>query len=283
MSVAVVTDSTADIPSSLVEQHGITTVPAFVRFGNEEFRDGVDIGTEDFYSRLARDKDVFPTTSQPSPGDFKTVYDSLLEEHDEIISIQISSALSGTYASAVAGAAQADPSGERIKNVDSRTASMGTGFIALATKKVLDDGGSAADALATANDMTSRVQFGGTPDTLEYLQRGGRLKGARALMANILHVRPVLAVVDGEVDVIARPRSHRKAMAKLISVVVEDHAPLKNLAVMQTDSSARGEAEEVLEELKGEVAPGGMAIAATIGPAIGAHLGTGTIGIASSW
>ena len=283
MSVAVVTDSTADIPSSLVEQHGITTVPAFVRFGNEEFRDGVDIGTEDFYSRLARDKDVFPTTSQPSPGDFKAVYDGLLEEHDEIISIQISSALSGTYASAVAGAAQADPSGERIKNVDSRTASMGTGFIALAAKKALDDGGSAADALAVANDMTSRVQFGGTPDTLEYLQRGGRLKGARALMANILHVRPVLAVVDGEVEVIARPRSHRKAMAKLISVVVEDHAPLKNLAVMQTDSSAQGEAEELLEELKGEVAPGGMAIAATIGPAIGAHLGTGTIGIASSW
>lgn len=283
MSVAVVTDSTADIPSSLVEQHGITTVPAFVRFGNEEFRDGVDIGTEDFYSRLARDKDVFPTTSQPSPGDFKAVYDGLLEEHDAIISIQISSALSGTYASAVAGAAQADPSGERIKNVDSRTASMGTGFIALAAKKVLDDGGSAADALATANDMTSRVQFGGTPDTLEYLQRGGRLKGARALMANILHVRPVLAVVDGEVEVIARPRSHRKAMAKLISVVVEEHAPLKNLAVMHTDASARGEAEEVLEELKGEVAPGGMTIAATIGPAIGAHLGTGTIGIAGSW
>ncbi len=283
MSVAVVTDSTADIPSSLVEQHGVTTVPAFVRFGNEEFRDGVDIGTEDFYSRLARDKDVFPTTSQPSPGDFKTVYDGLLEEHDEIISIQISSSLSGTYASAIAGAAQADPSGERIKNVDSRTASMGTGFIALAAKKVLDDGGSAADALATANDMTSRVQFAGTPETLEYLQRGGRLKGARALMANILHVRPVLAVVDGEVEVIAKPRSHRKAMAKLISEVVEENAPLTNLAVMHTDSSSLGEAEEVLEELKSEVDPGGMAITATVGPAIGAHLGTGTVALAASW
>ena len=133
---------------------------------------------------------------------------------------------------------------------------MGTGFIALATKKVIDDGGSAADALAAANDMVSRVQFAGTPDTLEYLQRGGRLKGARALMANILHVRPVLAVVDGEVEVIARPRSHRKAMAKLIEVVVEDHAPLSNLAVMHTDSSSQGEAEEVLEELKGAVKPG---------------------------
>ncbi len=283
MSVAVVSDSTADIPSELAEEQGITIVPAFVRFGDEEFRDGVDIETEDFYARLARDKNVFPTTSQPSPGDFKTVYDELLAEHDEIISIQISSSLSGTYASAIAGAAQADPSGERIKNVDSRTASMGTGFIALTAKKIIDDGGSAADALAAANDMVSRVQFAGTPDTLEYLQRGGRLKGARALMANILHVRPVLAVVDGEVEVIARPRSHRKAMAKLIEVVVEDHAPLSNLAVMHTDSSSQGEAEEVLEDLKSTVQPGGMAITATLGPAIGAHLGTGTVAIGGSW
>ena len=283
MSVAVVSDSTADIPSALAEEQGITIVPAFVRFGDEEFRDGVDIETEDFYARLARDKNVFPTTSQPSPGDFKAIYDALLEEHDEIISIQISSSLSGTYASAIAGAAQADPSGERISNVDSRSASMGTGFIALAAKKVIDDGGSAADALAAANDMVSRVQFAGTPDTLEYLQRGGRLKGARALMANILHVRPVLAVVDGEVEVIARPRSHRKAMAKLIEVVVEDHAPLSNLAVMHTDSSSQGEAEEVLEELKSTVKPGGMTITATLGPAIGAHLGTGTVAIGGSW
>ena len=283
MSVAVVSDSTADIPSDLAEAQGITIVPAFVRFGAEEFRDGVDIETEDFYARLARDKNVFPTTSQPSPGDFKTVYDELLEEHDEIVSIQISSSLSGTYASAIAGAAQADPSGERISNVDSRSASMGTGFIALTAKQIIDDGGSAADALAAANDMVSRVQFAGTPDTLEYLQRGGRLKGARALMANILHVRPVLAVVDGEVEVIARPRSHRKAMAKLIEVVVEDHAPLTNLAVMHTDSSSQGEAEEVLEELKSTVQPGGMAITATLGPAIGAHLGTGTVAIGGSW
>ena len=283
MSVAVVSDSTADIPAGLAEQHGITIVPAFVRFGDEEFRDRIDIDTEDFYARLARDKDVFPTTSQPSPGDFKAVYDELLEEHDEIISIQISSSLSGTYASAIAGAAQADPGGERISNVDSRTASMGTGFIALTAKQIIDDGGTAADALAAANDMVSRVQFAGTPDSLEYLQRGGRLKGARALMANILHFRPVLAVVDGEVEVIARPRSHRKAMSKLIEAVVEDHAPLTNLAVMHTDSSSQGEAEEVLEELKSEVNQGGMAITATVGPAIGAHLGNGTVALAVSW
>ena len=283
MSIAVVSDSTADIPSQIVEQSGITTVPAFVRFGEEEFRDGVDITTEDFYARLARDKDVFPTTSQPSPGDFKTVYDKLLGEHDEIVSIHISSAVSGTYASAVAGAEQSDPSGERIKHVDSRTASMATGFIALAAQKVIDDGGSFTDALSTARNMVPRVQFAGTPDTLEYLKRGGRLKGAQALMANILNIRPVLSIVDGEVEVLSKPRSHRRAMSKIVSVIVEEHAPLTNLAVLQTGSTSQAEADEVLEDLKGHVAPGGMTITASIGPAIGAHLGTGTIGLAASW
>jgi len=283
VSIAVVTDSTADIPSNLVEEYGLTTVPAFVRFGDEEFRDKVDIATEDFYSRLARDKDVFPTTSQPSPGDFKSVYDGLLEEHDEIVSIHISSAVSGTYASAVAGAAQADPSGERIKHVDSRSASMATGFIALTAKQIIDDGGNSNDAVAASNDMVPRVQFGGTPETLEYLKRGGRLKGAQALVAGVLQIRPVLAMVDGEVEVLAKPRSHRRAMSKLISSLAEDHSPLTNLAVMHTDSSSQGEAEDVLEDLKSHVAPGGMTLTATIGPAIGAHLGNGTVGLAVSW
>ena len=179
MSITVVTDSTADIPAHIEEEMGITTVAAFVRFGDEEFRDKQDITPEAFYARLTRDKDIFPTTSQPSPGDFKTVYDDLLEKHDEIVSVHISSAVSGTFASAVAGAAQADPSGERIKHVDSRTASMATGWIAIAAKKVIDDGGDFADALSTARNLVPRVQFGGTPETLEYLKRGGRLKGHR--------------------------------------------------------------------------------------------------------
>ena len=283
MSIAVVSDSTADIPSDLVEQSGLNIVPAFVRFGDEEFRDKIDISTEDFYSRLARDKDVFPTTSQPSPGDFKTVYDELLAEHDEVVSIHISSALSGTYASAVGGAAQSDPSGDRIKHVDTRTASMATGLIALTAQEIVNDGGSADDAFAAANEMVSRVQFAGTPDTLEYLKRGGRLKGAQALMAGLLNIRPVLAVNDGEVEVIAKPRSHRRAMAKLISTVVEEHAPLTNLAVLHTDQSSQGEAEGVLADLQGSLKPGGRSILGTIGPAIGSHLGTGTIGIAVSW
>ena len=283
MSIAVVSDSTADIPADIVEDAGINIVNAFVRFGEQEFRDGVDISTEDFYARLARDKDVFPTTSQPAPGDFKTAYDNLLEEHDQIVSVHISSKVSGTYASAVAGAAQADPSGERIKHVDSLTASMGTGWIAIAASKAIADGASFTDALSAARNLVSKVQFGGAVDTLEYLKRGGRLKGAQALVANVLNIRPVLSIVDGEVAVLAKPRSHRRAMAKLISELVEAHAPLTNLAVMYTDDASHAEADETLQDLKSHVEPGGMAITSTLGPAIGAHLGNGTVAIAVSW
>jgi DegV family protein with EDD domain len=283
VNIAVVTDSTADIPPTLAEQLGLTIVPAFVRFGDEEFRDGVDISTDAFYSRLKDDKSLFPTTSQPSPGDFKTVYDRLLKENDEIVSIHISSLVSGTYASAVAGAAQADPSGGRIRHVDSQSASMATGFIALAAKQIIDDGGSTADAVSKAESMVPRVRFAGTPDTLEYLKRGGRLKGAQALMANILNIRPVLAVIDGEAEVIAKPRSHRRAMSKLVSSVVDEHAPLNSLAVLHTDASSEREAEDVLGDLQSSVVPGGTTLKARLGPAVGSHLGTGTIALAAAW
>ena len=283
MNIAVVTDSTADIPASLIEQLGITIVPSFVRFGDKEYRDGVDITTEDFYARLARDKSVFPTTSQPSPGDFKSAYDELLKDNDEIVSIHISSAVSGTYASAIAGGLQADPSGERIRHIDSRTASMATGFIALTVRQIIEDGGSADDAVAAANAMVPRVQFAGTPDTLEYLKRGGRLKGAQALVAGVLQIRPVLSIIDGEVAVLAKPRSHRRAMSKLISTVVEDHAPLTNLAVLHTDQSSQLEAEELLADLQSSVKPGGRSLIANVGPAVGSHLGTGTVALAASW
>ena len=283
MTIAVVSDSTADIPPQLSEKLGINIVHAFVRFGDEELRDGVDISTEDFYTRLASDKSVFPTTSQPAPGDFKTVYDSLLEEHDEIVSVHISSKVSGTYASAVAGAAQSDPGGERIKHVDTLTASMGTGWVAIAASKAISDGASFTDAVSAARNLVPRVQFGGAVDTLEYLKRGGRLKGAQALMANILNIRPVLSIVDGEVEVLAKPRSHRRAMSKLIDALVEEHAPLSNLAVMYTDDASHAEADATLQDLKHHVDSEGMAITSTLGPAIGSHLGNGTVAIAVSW
>ncbi len=280
MSVAVVTDSTADMPASLVEETGIHIVPALVRFGEKEFKDGVDLDADTFYRRLENDKDLFPTTSQPSAGEFMNVYQSLLDDHEAVVSVQISSMLSGTYASALQGAQQADPNSRRIINIDSKTASMSTAWLALKVKERLDAGASASEAAQSAQDMVERTGFMGTPETLEYLRRGGRMGAAQALLGSILRIRPVIAVDNGVVVPLAKPRSHRKAVTKMRQIV-EEAAPLSNLCILY--SSDAMEARELLNELKGLVSPGGRTLTSQLGPAIGAHLGPNSIAMCYSW
>ena len=280
MSIAVVTDSTADIPSELVESAGLKTVPAYVRFGDEELRDGVDITADQFYQRLESKQDEHPTTSQPATGDFATVFSELLESHERIISVHISSKFSGTYASAVQGASEADPEGTRITSIDSNTASMATGWIALTVARTLADGGSYDEAVEAGRSMIDRNLFVGTPLTLEYLHRGGRMSTTQAFVGNMLHIRPVVGVVDGAIVSMAKVRSHRRAVAKLVEMV-EERAPLENLAAMYTTES--DEAEDLVGQLRQYLKPGNEAITARIGAAIGAHLGPGTVGVCMTW
>ena len=280
MSIAVVTDSTADIPSELVESAGLHTVPAYVRFGDEQLRDGVDITADQFYQRLESKQDEHPTTSQPSPGDFATVFGDLLESHERIISVHISSKFSGTYASAVQGARVADPEGTRITSIDSNTASMTTGWIAITVARTLAEGGSYDEAVEAGRYMTDRNLFAGTPMTLEFLRRGGRMSNAQMMLGNVLHIRPVIGVVDGVIISMAKVRSHRRAVGKLVEQV-EQRAPLENLAVMYTTES--DEAEELVGQLRQYLKPGNDAVTARIGAAIGAHLGPGTVGICMTW
>ena len=280
MSIAVVTDSTADIPSELVESAGLQTVPAYVRFGDEQLRDGVDITADQFYQRLESKQDEHPTTSQPSPGDFATVFGELLESHERIISVHISGKLSGTYASAIQGASVADPDGKRITSIDTNTASMTTGWIAITVAKALADGGSYDEAVEAGRSMIDRNLFVGTPLTLEYLHRGGRMSTTQAFVGNMLHIRPVVGVVDGAIVSMAKVRSHRRAVAKLVEMV-EERAPLENLAAMYTTES--DEAEDLVGQLRQYLKPGNEAITARIGAAIGAHLGPGTVGVCMTW
>ncbi len=283
MSIAVVTDSTADIPAAILAERGITAVPAKVQFGDVEYQDRVDLSSQEFYTRLESDKEVFPTTSAPTPEEFKGVYEDTLSQHESVISIHVSSKLSSTYESAVAGAALADPGGERIKLIDSLTCSMATGWVALAAQQVIDDGRTALDAYQEAKRLVPRVQVGGTPSTLEYLIRGGRLSGAAALLGNLLRIKPVLLVIDGQVEVAGKPRSHRQAMLKMVSLIVHDHEPVNNMAMLHTDEASRKEAESYLDISKDVVTYHGTAIVATVGPGIGAHFGPGTVGVAVSW
>lgn len=280
MAIAVVTDSTADIPSNLVEEAGLHIVPAYVRFGDEQLRDGVDITAAQFYARLETKQDEHPTTSQPSPGDFASAFGNVLESHEQIISVHISSKFSGTYASAVQGAREVDPDGERITSIDSNTASMTTGWAALTVARKLADGGSYDEAVAAGRAVADSNLFAGTPLTLEYLRRGGRMSAAQTMLGNVLHIRPVIGVVDGVIVPLAKVRSHRRAVRKLAELV-EERAPLANLAVMYTTES--DEAEELLDDLRQYIKPGSEGVTARIGAAIGAHLGPGTVGVCMTW
>ena len=280
MAIAVVTDSTADIPSNLVDEAGLHIVPAYVRFGDEQLRDGVDITAAQFYARLETKQDEHPTTSQPSPGDFASAFSDVLENHERIISVHISSKFSGTYASAVQGAREVDPDGERITSIDSNTASMTTGWAALTVARKLSDGGSYDEAVAAGQAMAEANLFAGTPLTLEYLRRGGRMSAAQTMLGNVLHIRPVIGVVDGVIVPLAKVRSHRRAVRKLAELV-EERAPLTNLAVMYTTES--DEAEDLLDQLRQYIKPGSEGVTARIGAAIGAHLGPGTVGVCMTW
>lgn len=280
MAIAVVTDSTADIPGNLVEDAGLHIVPAYVRFGDEQLRDGVDITAAQFYTRLETKQDEHPTTSQPSPGDFASVFSDVLESHERIISVHISSKFSGTYASAVQGAREVDPEGERITSIDSNTASMTTGWAALTVARELADGGSYDEAVAAGRALAESNLFAGTPLTLEYLRRGGRMSAAQTMLGNVLHIRPVIGVVDGVIVPLAKVRSHRRAVRKLAELV-EERAPLTNLAVMYTTES--DEAEDLLDDLRQYIKPGSEGVTARIGAAIGAHLGPGTVGVCMTW
>ena len=280
MAIAVVTDSTADIPSNLVDGAGLHIVPAYVRFGDEQLRDGVDITAAQFYARLETKQDEHPTTSQPSPGDFASVFSDVLEKHERIISVHISSKFSGTYASAVQGAREVDPDGGRITSIDSNTASMTTGWAALTVARKLADGASYDEAVAAGQAMAEANLFAGTPLTLEYLRRGGRMSAAQTMLGNVLHIRPVIGVVDGVIVPLAKVRSHRRAVRKLAELV-EERAPLDNLAVMYTTES--DEAEDLLDQLRQYIKPGSEGVTARIGAAIGAHLGPGTVGVCMTW
>ena len=191
MSVCVVTDSTADIPSETLDELGISVVPLKVIFGDEEFIDGVTMQAPEFYERLVEDN-VFPTTSQPSPGEFMEMYTKLLEQHDGIVSIHISAELSGTIDSANEACTQMGAAGEAVRVVDSRSASMGFGLVVLEAARAARAGDDLDSVASLAEGLVPRSGVIFLLDTLEYLRKGGRIGAASAFLGTLLRFRPLL-------------------------------------------------------------------------------------------
>ena len=274
MTVRVVTDSTSDMPRELAEHYGISVIPQKVIFGTEELRDGVDITGDEFYRRVAGSP-TLPTTSQASAGEFKELYESIGADADGIVSVHVSAALSGTVNSARSGGEQANIDCS-VEVVDSKQASMGTGLIALAAAKVAQGGGDLWQVVSAAEDAVNRCETFVLLDTLEYLQKGGRIGRARAMVATLLSIKPMIILRDGIVDELGKERTHRKGMTRLRRVT-EEFAPLDELCVNYTTTP--DEARAFAEQLRPQIPEGKEPLLAQIGPAIGTYTGPSAIGV----
>lgn len=271
-TVAIVTDSTADLPSELARKRSITVVPLTLHFEGKSLLDGVDITPADFYRRLPA-ATTHPTTSQPSAGRFAETYSQLLEDHEAIVSIHISEKLSGTYASALQAAGMTDP--KRIHVIDSEVASMSLGLITLAASKLAVQGDDASSIEGNVLAMREQVQTYFSVATLEFLRRGGRIGRANALLGSVLQVKPVLCIRDGLVTPLERVRTFDRALSRVIELVrAVDRG--QGVCAIVGHADAEGAAERVARELE--------PIAETLmiqplGPVVGAHAGPGVVGV----
>jgi DegV family protein with EDD domain len=272
VSVAIVTDSTADLPPELTRSRSITVVPLTLNFDGKSLLDGVDIRPDEFYRRLPA-ATTHPTTSQPSPGRFAETYSSLLADHDSIVSIHISDKLSGTYASARQAADMTDPN--RVRVVDSELVSMGLGLITLAASALASSGADMETIEAKVLDMRPHVQTYFSVATLEFLRRGGRIGRASALLGSVLQVKPVLCIRDGLVTPLERVRTFERAMNRVVELTREVDRG-HGVCVIVGHADAKADAERIARELD--------PIAETLmlqplGPVVGAHAGPGVVGV----
>lgn len=276
--VAVVTDSTAYLPRELMERLHIHFVPLQLIWGDETYRDGIDITPEAFYTRLPHSK-TMPTTSQPSPAAFRVVYEDLLHKGNDILSIHISSKLSGTIDSATQ-ARQAFPDAA-IEVIDSLSTSMGMGFAVLEAARAAEQGATLAECKTIAEKAlaNSRVFF--LVRTLEFLHRGGRIGGAQAFVGTALNLKPILELRDGRIEALDRVRTWNKALDRLVEIYVEAVAGRKPLRIAVLHANAEEEAQRLMERVKSIFNVNDIRETAIVpvSPVIGAHTGPGCVGL----
>jgi DegV family protein with EDD domain len=273
--VAVVVDSTAFIPSDLVEKYDLHVIPLILNWEGKEYRDNIDIKPDEFYTRLKTAKEM-PTTSQPSAGEFHDLFTKLAESYDSILAIVISNELSGTLASAKA--ARDMMPDFPIELVDSRNTAMALGFMALAAARAIENGAGHKEAADVARSLVDKVHLIFVLETLEFLHRGGRIGGAQRFIGSMLAIKPLLHVLDGKVESLASVRTKRKAIKHMLDVFEEEVKRKSNVHTVVLNTLARGEAEEVAEEVKRRINPVEFFIT-DLSPVIGTHVGPGAVGV----
>jgi DegV family protein with EDD domain len=273
-NTAIVIDSTADFPEAPERFPNWRVVPLYVRFGDESFRDYVELSPERFYARL-RTAPQTPSTSQPTPGDFLAAYQDL-SAYERILSVHIAEKLSGTIGSARSAALEFG--GERVRTIDSESASAAIAMLGLAIQRRLERGTTdeEVDALVERYRSEARLLF--TVDTLEYLARGGRIGRARAWAGEMLNIKPILSIKDGEVLPVKRVRGNRKAFLEFASTFESSTVDRPSLRVGIAHAEAPERAEALRKLVRDKRPAAEIEIVTTLGPVVGTHAGPGTVG-----
>jgi DegV family protein with EDD domain len=274
--IAIITDSTASIPTEYLEKYSIQVAPQVVIWGEETLYDDIDITTQQFYARLVT-SDVLPTTSQATVASFLDLFQPHVDRGTPILGIFISDLLSGTIQSAEQAKAQFP--GATIEIFNSKSAAMHLGFQVLAAARAIEAGGGMEAARAAAQQAKDNSGVIFVVDTLEYLHKGGRIGGAARLFGTALSLKPVLHVYEGRIEPLERVRTKAKATARLLDLIAEHVEGKENIRVSTLHAAAPDEAltlkEKVMERVNAV-----EHISSVVGPAIGTHVGPGTVGIA---
>ncbi len=272
MTIRLVTDSACDLPDEVAREFGIEIVPLTIRFGDDEFVDRRDLTPSQFWARCAASS-TLPSTAAPAPGQFEATYTALANDGATgIVVVNMSRDLSATIQSAELAARSF--TGLPVTVIDSRTVTLGLGTIVRAAARLAADGADLETVAALATDLAARSKVWGALDTLDNLKKGGRIGNARAMLASVLSIKPIIEVRDGKVEEGGKQRTRSKALAFLIDKV-RSYGEVDNLAVLHADCS---DVDAFVDQLSGGKPD--SVLVGQIGPVVGSHAGVGTIGVA---
>jgi DegV family protein with EDD domain len=276
--IALVTDSTAYIPKEYLDQYGITVTPQVLIWGDDTYRDGIDMLPDEFYKRLRTTK-VMPTTSQVSVMDMHNTFSELLEQGYDVLGIFVSSKLSGTLQSAMQGREELVKGKDKVEILDSYTTAMSMGFQVLSVARAAAEGASRSECKALAEMARECTGVYFVVDTLEFLHRGGRIGGAQRFLGTALNLKPILAVQEGRVEAIERIRTKSKAVERLLNIVAEKTTGKKPVRLAAIHANVPEEAKTLLAKATNLINPAEV-ILTSVSPVVGTHAGPGTVGLA---
>lgn len=279
--VAIVTDSTACFPADVVKGYPMHIAPLQVIWDEKSYQDGIDIHPVEFYSRLATSK-TMPSTSQTTPGYFAELYKKLLDEGYDILSVHISSRLSGTLDSAIQAREMMKNSKNRIALVDTLGAGMAMGFPALVAARAAMQGATLEECRILAEKSISHSGVFVVVPTLEFLHRGGRIGGAAAFVGSVLNLKPIIKLIDGKLESVDKVRTFGKAIERMTELFIKDVDGRLPVRIAVHHANCPDDAKALLERVRARFAVSEVAEAfiADVSPVIGTHVGPGTLGIA---